>query len=65
MLSLWNILSNVSTDPIGIQCQWRKSHTERLFHKALDVHERIRVCILEQLYIILMKIINFSLKIFH
>jgi hypothetical protein len=44
MLSLWNVLSNVSNDPIGIKYQWRKSNSERLFHQALGVQERFRVC---------------------
>jgi len=35
-------LSNISNDPIGIQFQWRKSNTERLFHQALSVNERLR-----------------------
>jgi hypothetical protein len=43
--SLWNVLSNLSNDPIGIKFQWRKSNTERLFHQALGVNERLRVCI--------------------
>ena len=41
---LWNILSNISSDPIGIQYQWRESDIERLYHQALDIHERFRVC---------------------
>ena len=41
--SLWTILSNISNDPMGIQFQWRKSNTERLFHQALGVSERFRV----------------------
>ncbi|CAF0817669.1 unnamed protein product [Adineta ricciae] len=41
-LSLWNVLSNLSNDPVGIQFQWRKSNTERLFHQALGVNERFR-----------------------
>jgi hypothetical protein len=41
-LSLWNVLSNLSNDPIGIKFQWRKSNTERLFHQALGVNERLR-----------------------
>ena len=38
------MLSNLSNDPIGITFQWRKSNTERLFHQALGVNERFRVC---------------------
>ncbi|UJR13875.1 hypothetical protein I4U23_000883 [Adineta vaga] len=41
-LSLWNVLVNVSNDPLGIQHQWRKSNVERLFHQALGVQERFR-----------------------
>ncbi|UJR33324.1 hypothetical protein I4U23_020774 [Adineta vaga] len=41
-LSLWNVLSNLSNDPVGIQFQWRKSNTERLFHQSLGVNERFR-----------------------
>ncbi|CAF0787426.1 unnamed protein product [Rotaria sp. Silwood1] len=41
-LSLWDILSNISNDPIGIKFQWRKSNTERIFHQALGVNERFR-----------------------
>ncbi|CAF2325116.1 unnamed protein product [Rotaria sp. Silwood2] len=41
-LSLWDTLSNISNDPIGIKFQWRKSNTERLFHQALGVNERFR-----------------------
>lgn len=41
-LSLWKVLSNLSSDPVGITFQWRKSNTERLFHQALGVSERFR-----------------------
>ncbi|CAF0871111.1 unnamed protein product [Adineta steineri] len=41
-LSLWNVLSNLSNDPIGVRFQWRKSNTERFFHQALGVNERFR-----------------------
>jgi hypothetical protein len=43
--SLWSVLSNLSNDPVGIKFQWRKSNTERVFHQALGVNERFRVCI--------------------
>ncbi|CAF1368171.1 unnamed protein product [Adineta steineri] len=39
-LNLWNVLSNVSNDPLGIKYQWRKSNTEQFFHQGLDVRER-------------------------
>jgi hypothetical protein len=39
-LCLWNVLSNISNDPLGIKYQWHKSNTERLFHRALGVHKR-------------------------
>jgi hypothetical protein len=38
--SLWTVLSNISNDPLGIQYQWRKSNTERLFHRALGARGR-------------------------
>jgi len=42
-LSLWNLLSKISNDPIGIKYQWRKSNTERLFHQALGVHKKFHI----------------------
>lgn len=45
--SLWNVLANVSNDPIGIQYQWRKSHIERIYHRSLGVQERFTVCLKE------------------
>ncbi|CAF3360470.1 unnamed protein product [Rotaria socialis] len=41
-LALWDALSTITNDPIGIKYQWRKSHTERLFHQSLGVSERLR-----------------------
>ena len=41
--SLWNALSHIPNDPIGVQYQWRKSNAERFFHRAVASHEKFQV----------------------